>query len=374
MTASASPDSKLYSETWTPGETDQPNYDGVTVTFFDDTSALSASRQWLALDEISDAIARANAPTKEQLGLLKLATFGDRRTDKRCLRHDGNVLRITGIEADYDAKLINGHRLSFVDGAATLKVAGILAIIYTSPSHTEDVPKWRILCPLSRDYPPSERDRFMARLNGVFQNAFAPESWTLSQSFYFGSVRHNPSHSAMVIEGSCIDLLHELDATAIAKPKTSKPNGANGQHHPAARPEDITDKRVRGLVEALLDTVRRARDGEKHHTLLRQGRTLGGYLHIIGWSADQAVQALINALPDSVEDWEAARQTAEHSVGSACQNRSTWRSGPIPGPARNLMSRSASQSNPKLPCRNLNPSSPSAPASAISPLTKLWPQ
>jgi len=99
------------------------------------------------------------------------------------------VLAISGIEADYD-----GEAMPFDDAVEVLTKAGVSAILYTSPSHTEDTPRWRVLCPTSRELPPERRDKLMGRLNGLFRGCFSGESWTLSQSYYFGSVNSNPSH------------------------------------------------------------------------------------------------------------------------------------------------------------------------------------
>jgi hypothetical protein len=284
---------------------------GITITFFTDEYARRRREERLSPGQLAERIARVSQPEKARLPWLKCARFGDRRSDKDSLRHDGNVDAITGIEGDYDAKPNNGRLISFEEALARVRNAGISAIVYTSPSFTEDLQKYRVLAPLSEEHPPEDRDRHMARLNGLFDGEFAPESWVLSQSYYYGAVNHNPSHRIEVIDGICIDQADYLDANAIGRPQ--KPTGTNGQHHPAAKPEDITDKRIRGHVESLLDNIRGAKDGEKYFKLRDISYTLGGYLHIIGWSVDQAVEALVGALP-SADDWEAARRTARKGV------------------------------------------------------------
>lgn len=47
----------------------------------------------------------------------------------------------------------------------------------------------------------------------------APESFALSQAFYFGAVASNPDHRAEIIEGDFIDLRDDLDAGAIGSGK-----------------------------------------------------------------------------------------------------------------------------------------------------------
>jgi hypothetical protein len=220
------------------------------------------------------------------------------------------LLAITGIEADYD-----GEQVSFDAAVLALREASIRAIIYTSPSHDEDAPRWRVLCPLSAEYPPSDRNRLMARLNGIFGGAFSRESWTWSQSYYFGAVNKNPAHRVAVTAGICLDQANRLDSCAIGKLEMPKPM-APGQRYVTARSEKIPDVRIRGLVTALLEKVNSAPDGAKHHTLLTIARTIGGYLHLIGWSVADAIEQLMGALPASVKDWDAARKTAAWGIAA----------------------------------------------------------
>src|SRR5262249_27155582 len=152
----------------------------IAVTFFTDQYAATKDERSVALDELAQRIETATGPDKSRLPWLKLARFGNIRTDQNSLRHDANLLAISGIEADYDAA-----RMSFEEAVERLRAAGILGIVYTSPSHTEDTPRWRVLCPLSAEYPPDQRDHFLARLNGLFGGVFSRESWTRSQSYYF---------------------------------------------------------------------------------------------------------------------------------------------------------------------------------------------
>jgi hypothetical protein len=45
----------------------------------------------------------------------------------------------------------------------------------------------------------------IALINGVFGGKLAPESFVLSQSYYFGSVNGNPDHQAVVVDGQFLD-------------------------------------------------------------------------------------------------------------------------------------------------------------------------
>jgi hypothetical protein len=195
------------------------------VTRFPTFAAFDRTETAYGPDDLAALIRGTTASRKDHLPWLKLARFGDLRTDKNSLRHDANVLAVTGIEADYDGALDAGVPVAFDAACDRLTAHGIAAIVYTSPSHTEDSPRWRILCPLSCEVAPDQRNRFMGRLNGLFRGVFAGESWTLSQSYYYGAVNRNPSHRVEVIEGEPIDLHDDLDTSWMGKPGATAPEG-----------------------------------------------------------------------------------------------------------------------------------------------------
>lgn len=137
------------------------------MTVFASASATRKAEEQITLSALADRIAATHAPTKSQLPWLKLARFGDQRTTKNSLRHDANMLAITGIEIDYDGGVVT------VDEAEELLLkSGVLSLLYTSPSHTEDAPRWRVLCPTSVELPPDRRTPLMGRLNGVLRAAW----------------------------------------------------------------------------------------------------------------------------------------------------------------------------------------------------------
>ena len=181
-----------------------------TVTFFENQSAQTSVTKQITLGQLRHYILTAQKASKDELPWLKLASFGDRRSDNNCLRHNANVLSISGIELDYDTKVM---KLDEAIGIA--KQARLLALFYTSANYSDATPKWRILLPTSKSLPPGERAKLVGRVNGLYGGIFAQESFTLSQAYYFGSVNHNPEHRAVITEGDFIDLREDLDAGAI---------------------------------------------------------------------------------------------------------------------------------------------------------------
>jgi hypothetical protein len=184
------------------------------VTFFRHMSARFKSEADMTLEELRNLILNTSATTKIKLPWLKLARFGTTLspTGSRSLRHNANVVSVNGVEMDYDAKE------KTVDFAvATLQEAKIMGLVYTSPTHRVDAPKWRILCPTSTDLAPTMREVMAARINGAFGSIFAGESFTLSQSYYYGCVKKNSQHRAIVVNGDFIDRRQDLDSVAILR-------------------------------------------------------------------------------------------------------------------------------------------------------------
>jgi AAA domain len=186
------------------------------ITVFEDLASQSKDERLLTLNELEKHLVNAGPyASKQQCPLFKLAKFGDIRTDKNSLRHNENVLSISGIECDYDGKKISideAHRL--------LKSAGVKALLYTSPSHTVAQPRWRLVCPLSNETKPSYRSIFVSWVNGVFAGVLAGESFTLSQAFYFGRVSGAEfRYTSTLNDDSCrfVDLIPTLDHEAIGK-------------------------------------------------------------------------------------------------------------------------------------------------------------
>lgn len=98
-------------------------------------------------------------------------------------------------------------------------------------------------------------------------------------------------------------------------------------------PVEISEKRMKGYVDSLLDRVKRAPDGAKHDTLRNTARLLGGIQHAGGFSDAAAVKWLVDALPASVVDWEGATKTAwwglkvGHEYPFTLEDRPQYRNG-----------------------------------------------
>jgi hypothetical protein len=204
------------------------------ITFFKNEYASSLTTKNMTLPELCDLILKTKGKTKTVLPWLKGAKFGNKKNvDEKgkgnCLRWDGNVIGFDLIELDYD-----GEKISFGEAVATLKAMKVRFLIYTSPSHTKAAPRWRILLPVSRKLPLEMRGKLCARVNGYFKGIFALESFTLSQSYYYGLAEDNPApdHRAQVHDGRMIDLCiddftrYQNDGWPKSKPDTKSKDTA----------------------------------------------------------------------------------------------------------------------------------------------------
>lgn len=182
------------------------------ITRFDDTTGRTKRALSRSLAEIADAIPLRVATRKDALPLIKLGTFGNVLSAKGSLRHNANVLAIDGVEGDHDA-----GTFTVEDASALLEAAGLAGLIYTTPSHRPDKPRWRVLCPLSRSHSPDDREHLCARLNGALEGALQGESFALSQTYFYGRVEGGPAPDVRMIDGAALDLADELDADALGK-------------------------------------------------------------------------------------------------------------------------------------------------------------
>jgi hypothetical protein len=232
---------------------DDPASAKVHVTFFSTKAATNLTTETLTFEELAECVRNTARREKNKLPWLKLAVFGKTRTEAGCLRNDDNVIAVTGGELDYDLEMIT------CDAAvAAVRELGIHALVYTSASHSLATPRWRVLIPFSKSYPPAMRYQFVARLNGALKAKLnvteiaRSESFALSQSFYFGCVNSSPKpdHKAQVIGGDFIDLRDDLSIhEANGGPATEKKNAG----HDINAASTTSDDRARGFENILAE-------------------------------------------------------------------------------------------------------------------------
>jgi hypothetical protein len=271
----------------------------ILVTFFRNSGAMNKGEARYSPLELAERILATTAEHKTELPWLKLARFGNRRTDKGSLRHDGNVLAISGLEADYDGGLI-----TFDEALETLEKQGVASILYTSPGYSESAPRWRVLCPTSVEAKPAQRRHLLGRLNGLFCGTFARESWTLSQSYYFGSVRNNSSHRVELIDGTPIDQHDDLDEIWIGPTNTQTASNRGN---------------VTGDERETAELIRRSLTGEELHTTLTPlaARLIGR--NVPRDIVRELLRAIMLSWPEAARDdrWKARFAGIDRQIDSA---------------------------------------------------------
>ena len=271
----------------------QSKEEGMNVaTVFPDKHAY-ANRE-VTIDALAAKLADpAEKAAKDDCPLFSLAKFGDKRTEKNCLRSDDNVLSITGITGDCD-----GEQMPIEHARDALGIYGIKATLYTSPSHRPDAPRWRVVCPLSKEMDKSEHGRLMARLNGVLGGILANESFTLSQSYYYGRVK-GTEYQVLRTDGLCIDELPELDDFAVGKEGPRKYEDST--HPPTMRDDDLRALILNGVTGRVYPSMLSlsARMAARLKTADEITAHIGALLNRAAWkSADPITwQERIKALP-----------------------------------------------------------------------------
>jgi len=238
----------------------------ITWTEFPSPFALSFGVKKHTLHELAEHLANAGPfKRKADCPWIKLATFGTQRTLKNSLRHDSNVVQITGVEGDYDEEKVTAEQ-----AVEMLERAGIKAIVYTSPSNgvvsakSHGGPRWRVLAPLSAPHDPSARTAILARVNGALGGILSSESFTLSQSYYYGEVE-GVEYKVFVTwndpeEGYFVDELDELDDIAISK---------EAKRH-AGDPDDRPKYSITMFEDAVARLGHKLKTGDERREMLKQ--------------------------------------------------------------------------------------------------------
>lgn len=184
----------------------------VVTIFADKTGSRINAARAMDFPELERVIRSAKtAPDKAKQPLLKLAAFGTVATDKGSFRHDANVLSVSGVEGDYDA-----GQVPMQQAAERLSAKRLTALLYTSASHEPTTPKWRVIVPLSRPLEGSEEELYDQRrhwagvLNAILGGILTPESFVLSQCYFFGPIKDRPTPEIIRISGCCIDELEAI--------------------------------------------------------------------------------------------------------------------------------------------------------------------
>ena len=296
----------------------------IAVTFFPDQSAQSKREETLTLRQLKTRIEAARAPSKAQLEWLKLATFNDQRSPKGSLRHNANIARVTGIEIDCD-----DNETQPMEAVRRLQAAGVAALVYTSPSHSLFKPRWRVLAPLAAPVGMDQRKRLAGVLNAILDGVAARESFTASQSYYYGEVDGADDHHVTLTDGTPLDYVTDIDpvfpAYSESKPIEipARAPGSDG----AAYARQVLDAAVRVFYEA-------EASGATHPTINRVAKAVASFVRG-GWiEAETVCDVIREHMPRPANGGE-----VESAVDWAVDRAEPWTGGeefealpPLPEP------------------------------------------
>ncbi|HEX8011563.1 MAG TPA: hypothetical protein VF814_11605 [Casimicrobiaceae bacterium] len=149
-------------------------------------------------------------PAKGSMPLIMLARLGDKPAASGSYKHDENLVAITGVIVEHDA-----GKVSLAAAAEKLKAAGVRVALYATPSSEPEAPRWRCICPASRELHPRLHEQLVGRLAAILgDGVLSAESWRVGQSYYFGRVEGKRNEYAVIDGERCID---ELDIEPLSK-------------------------------------------------------------------------------------------------------------------------------------------------------------
>jgi len=246
---------------------------------------------------------------KTKLSLLSLHRYGDARSGNGALRCNANVLTSFGCVGDYD-----GEQLGFEEAVEKLNRAQIAAIVYSSPSYSPEKPRWRVCCWYSEPQLPSIYSAMISRVNGALGGVLAPESWTLSQGYFYGQVKDGHPVLVLESEGQPIDQRDELDLTAIGRPARVGPVPPEAEDAPHTPGEPQTD--IANIGAALACIPNDWVDWNEYKRLALAvfascGGSDEGKALFIEWSA----QSPAYAAAESEAVWEQVRRSPPDRIG-----------------------------------------------------------
>lgn len=149
-------------------------------------------------------------------------------------------------------------------------------IFYTTPSHTPEKPKFRLVFEL--EHPIHDADYYRDAVQALIwiyqdEGATADKSCTDPCRFFYGSKGSEPEFTNKLLP------MNELARIIKAWKATQQKPAPQPERRASQQPSDeYKRKRIEAVLEAACDELRSAAKHTRHDTLIRKSRLLGGYL------------------------------------------------------------------------------------------------
>ncbi len=155
---------------------------------------------WL---EFCDMIRHAeHYGAKNEQPLLKLGSY-----ENNSRAPDSQLIKISGIEVDYDA-----GKVTLAEAQQRVSAAKIEAFFCSTYNSKPEQPKWRLFVPLSQATDAIHRASWVAAINQVIGNIAAKESFTPKQIFFFG--RGDGDYQTVHCQGEYLNRIPAMQAIA----------------------------------------------------------------------------------------------------------------------------------------------------------------
>lgn len=121
-------------------------------------------------------------------------------------RAAANVARFDAVLLDMDSHG-DTHPPAPDIAAEMLAASGLAGVVYTTHSHTDDAPRYRVVVPLAQSVLPADLQRVTraaADAIGLTGEALDPKSWVVGQFFYLPSCRPDAPRFAACLDGAAL--------------------------------------------------------------------------------------------------------------------------------------------------------------------------
>lgn len=170
----------------------------VTIRLYESHHDLtSGSETTKTLDDLVAMNAETVAKGKSELPMMGGVLLDRKKSGGVTLKTPVSFTALTG---DHDS-----GTMSIVAAAELLRRAQIAGAVIETTSSTAELPRWRVVVPVSRPMDAATYGAHMSRLNTILEGCLAPESWVGAQSYYYGHLAGGREPEGLAVQGEYID-------------------------------------------------------------------------------------------------------------------------------------------------------------------------